>query len=111
MNYLKVSRKAAVAPVAEPTVGPPVGRDVNIVGHIWPADRLSCRDVRFHFHAKNPRLEVEVVCDVLKRYVTTVEVNPVSFHTKVIVEAPLIPLIQKKLSDLGLAIKWITVTA
>ena len=110
MNYLKITRKTVVAPAAEPTVGPPVGREVSIIGHIWPAERASCRDVRFHFHSKNPRLEVEVVCEVLKKYVTTVDVNPVSYHTKVIVEAPLIPLIQKKLSDLGLAIKWITVT-
>jgi hypothetical protein len=109
MNFLSVSRKPAVA--AEPTVGLPMSRDVSIVGHIWPADRLSTRDVRIHFHAKNPRLEVEIVRDLLKKYVSSVEVNPVTFHTKVIVEAPLIPLIQKKLSDLGLAIKWITVSA
>jgi hypothetical protein len=103
MNFL--SKKTA----PEPIISLPNTREVSIVGHIWPAERSSYRDLRFHFHGKNPMLEVDAVKDLLCKYVKSVDVNPVSFHTQCIIEAALVPLIQQKLSELGLHIKWIVV--
>ena len=104
MNFL--SKKTEM----EPIIGLPTARDITIIGHIWPCERgTSYRDVRFHFHSKNPRLEVDVIYDLLRKYVKTVDVNPTTFQVKCIMETPLVPLIQAKLESLGLNIKWLVI--
>ena len=103
MNFLSIKTGP------EPTISLPNTREVFIVGHIWQAERSSYRDLQFYFHGKNPMLEVDAVRDLLRKYVKSVDVNPVSFHTHCTIEAALVPLIQQKLSELGLNIKWIVV--
>jgi hypothetical protein len=104
MNFLYKKK-----PAPEPTISIPIARDICIVGHIWPADNVNYRDLRFHIHGKSGLLEVDVIRDVLLKYEKTVEINQSTNHIKCIAEAALIPLIQRKLSDLGLKIRWIIV--
>lgn len=108
MNFLNLVRSK---PKVETVVSLPLQREVKIIGNICPADLQSYRDLRFQFqfHGKNPLLEVNSMRDLLEKYTEAVSVNSTTFHIHAIIEAALVPLIQRKLEELGLNIKWITV--
>lgn len=86
---------------------PTIMRDVSIFGNVWPTERPSHRDLRFHFHNKDPSSEVNIVKTLLCEY-TNVHVNPVTFHIKCIIKADRVPLVQRRLKELGLQIKWVS---
>lgn len=106
MNFLNLVRSK---PKVETVVSLPLQREVKIIGNICPADLQSYRDLRFHFHGKNPLLEVNSMRDLLEKYTEAVSVNSTTFYIHAVIEAALVPLIQRKLEELGLNIKWITV--
>lgn len=93
-----------------PTIGLPAGRDVTIVGHVWPHTSLMYKDLRFHVHSKFGTVpEVDTVYALLRSFSKDVHINKVSNVVKCIVETPLVPLIMKKCTDLGLSVKWIDI--
>ena len=107
MNYLKST--STKSKMEEHSIGLPISRDIRILAHIWPTDKTSMKDVRFDFYGKAPFMEIEIISKLLSTYGTGTHINPGNYHTKSLIPNPLVPLLQKKLEEQGLNVRWITV--
>jgi hypothetical protein len=100
--------KSKIAP--SPTIGLPVSRDVKILAHIWPSDKANFKDLRFHIHSAKPaHMETDVLMRLLHVYGNNTEWNDTTQQVKSIVPNPIIPLLEQKLTELGLNVKWIKI--
>lgn len=83
-------------------------RNASIIAHIWPSDIPTRKDLRIHFPSKHSvEKEAELIFKILKIYGRDTEENPKTGNIRSYVENSTMPLLTKKLSDLGIPIKWL----
>jgi hypothetical protein len=104
-NMGSVSSK--VRPASTLTIGLPLSRDVRIVAHVWPAEKPTHKDIRFHIYAPKAEMEVEILTKILTTYADTITRRPDDSQIGCIVQQLLITLLQKKCEELGFNMRWV----
>jgi hypothetical protein len=81
----------------------------RIVANIWPHTHPYYKDVRFHFYSLEQENEMRIIQTLLPTFGKKVLLDSDKFLLQALMKPDAMNEFQKKLSEFGIDIRWITI--